>query len=368
LVWVHGNDVVKPEGLTLTRSYRSLYATTTTNSYRYDPGLNVMKQILTTTGRALPNMRGVASTSSDLDLLNFTGLWYRSDGDSVSPHATDWNQGLQFGATLDWIGHGVVLASGDLLAPSAATFTADGDTLATAVGSAGVRRSTDQGVTWTPANEGLGTDQSIWSLHVDTEGTVYALASHNFDGNITVGRLYKSADNGHTWQSTLGFFPSSIGNPVKLTLAEDRLYLCGPSLIMSTSAGEVWTSIEGPWGSARVNDVVELRRRRLLVLTSLGVYITEAPVSVGESEAPSRSISVKGLTARYHRGVLTVERDAESSGGSVHVYDLAGRMVVSVPGESVQWVEGRGEVQVHIAHGTYIVQASGLAATIVVAE
>ena len=56
----------------------------------------------------------------------------------------------------------------------------------------GVFRSTDNGDSWTPVNNGLDCG-NIWSLAIDSNGTVFA-------GTAGCGTgVYRSTDNGESW-------------------------------------------------------------------------------------------------------------------------------------------------------------------------
>jgi photosystem II stability/assembly factor-like uncharacterized protein len=95
----------------------------------------------------------------------------------------------------------------------------------------GVFRSTDDGHSWTPINQGIsGTTPLAWRLARASNGTLYALVARRSEdgsiGNSGDGALYRSADRGDSWSRIE--LPMGANAPNGIAIDPDdpqRLYL-----------------------------------------------------------------------------------------------------------------------------------------------
>jgi photosystem II stability/assembly factor-like uncharacterized protein len=123
-------------------------------------------------------------------------------------------------------------------------------TLYAAVFNKGVFKSTDDGRTWSPRNEGLDpANPFAWRLAMLPDGTLYLVVVKNqLPGREKAGALYRSCDRAGHWQKVDlpdGVdFPNDVsfdpGNPLRLYLA------CWPQVVEGRNVGGgVWASDDG---------------------------------------------------------------------------------------------------------------------------
>ena len=89
-------------------------------------------------------------------------------------------------------------------------------------------RSTDNGINWTRANNGL-TDNRVWALAVDSSDNFFAAST---DG------IFRSSDDGGTW------LPVRSGRALTLAISPDNyIFAAVNGLVRSTDDGITWTQI-----------------------------------------------------------------------------------------------------------------------------
>ena len=150
----------------------------------------------------------------------------------------------------------------------------------------GVWRSSNNGVTWQPLTDNLGS-LAVGSLvvapgaHPRNQATIYlGTGEGNFSGDSYAGvGIYKSTDSGHTWQGPFGFaqFHGRSINALAVdstnpnnVLAGSATAICGISglnpcgaglanraLYRSADGGQTWTQVLPTSGTERVSRVLQ---------------------------------------------------------------------------------------------------------------
>lgn len=120
---------------------------------------------------------------------------------------------------------------------------------------AGIWKSTDKGVTWSPLSNGLPpTPQGRIGLTISqqTAGLLYALY---VDTNSNVGGVFRSIDAGATWTNESGDIdPSILGGfgwyfgKIRVNPQNDaELWVLGVDLWRSSNTGSNWLMVGPPW-------------------------------------------------------------------------------------------------------------------------
>jgi len=136
----------------------------------------------------------------------------------------------------------------------------------------GIFRSTDDGNSWAPVNNGITnsgvTTATFWSLAVNSSGHVFAGAS----GFLPDLGVYRSTDNGDTWVHFSADFPDAV---VSLAVNSIGVIFAGTSsagLFMSADNGETWTEIASPFMDTGVWSIAITSEDHLIVGTGLQFY------------------------------------------------------------------------------------------------
>jgi photosystem II stability/assembly factor-like uncharacterized protein len=108
--------------------------------------------------------------------------------------------------------------------------------------SGGVFRSMDNGNNWTAVNNGLP-EQSIFGLAIDSSGNLFAGTIE--DLGLTSGGLYRSTDGGQNWQQLTNGLPGSGVSSVVIN-SQGHIYI-------STMTDGVYRSLEGGNSWSAVN-------------------------------------------------------------------------------------------------------------------
>ena len=118
----------------------------------------------------------------------------------------------------------------------------------------GIYLSRDGGDSWTPANDALTQDASVYGLAVDLQNpqVVYAATSNH--------GLLKTADGGQNWQTVQGGLPQAGGTTVTISPTNTNFILAGferKALYLSTDGGQTWKpSARGMNPEAQITSVV----------------------------------------------------------------------------------------------------------------
>ncbi len=140
-----------------------------------------------------------------------------------------------------------------------------------------VQLSQDDGATWTNVTSRLpGLPEMTWINGIEAShhdaGTVY-IVSNNYRNDDFTNYVYRSTDNGDTWESITSDLPP---NRVARTLREDLrnpnvLYLGTElGLFYSNDAGANWVQLNGNLPTVAVNDLVLHPRDNDLILGTHG--------------------------------------------------------------------------------------------------
>ncbi|MCP5154788.1 MAG: hypothetical protein H6983_11515 [Ectothiorhodospiraceae bacterium] len=161
-------------------------------------------------------------------------------------------------STYDWSAQPVTWPDADQLRvePLAALPTAEGQ-IVLVTGDAGMLRSTDGGLSFTPSAAGLASAVSMAARSVSSPGTVYAASAASGVFSIPTA-LYRSDDAGAHWHR-LGRFPSR--NSVNALAVDptdgNRIYAAtGLGIAASADAGETWARLPGALANRTVRQVV----------------------------------------------------------------------------------------------------------------
>ncbi len=116
------------------------------------------------------------------------------------------------------------------------------------LGTSPLYRSADDGSTWQPFGSGLINDSANWtgiqSFFTDNSGRLYALTESS--GMIAPNALFSSSDNGATWQAIDGVFGSTV------VAADGTIFTTGMNDLFetffkrSTDGGKTWSDVAGP--------------------------------------------------------------------------------------------------------------------------
>lgn len=185
----------------------------------------------------------------------------------------------------------------------------------------GVLTSTDDGVTWSMSNTGLGQDLFCHDM-VAHNNVVYALMGYAIGLNRTRAWLYRSTDHGQTWTrgATL---PPEFKNPMELTVDRNgTVYCAGGGLVKSRDMGDSWEAVNGPDSSPFEPYDCLATEDGLYAVTEYGLY---------KSDVVS---SVTGSTADDVRNPIWVDHAIQLSSandisiGDVQLHDVYGRSIV----------------------------------------
>jgi photosystem II stability/assembly factor-like uncharacterized protein len=136
-----------------------------------------------------------------------------------------------------------------------------------------VFKSTDGGMSWSPASTGLpAVDALIRSLVIDPQNsrTLYAAANTYTGGNST-GSIFKSTDRGASWSAV------NSGGPIQLLVMDPQnhntIYAVTTSgLLRSTDAGGTWTLASSSLPATYVNSlVIDPRNTNIFYAVSAGL-------------------------------------------------------------------------------------------------
>ena len=162
------------------------------------------------------------------------------------------------GATWTNLGHPIGANNGAITSIIVDPTSAAGSrTLYCAIMGHGVYKSTNDGVSWTAANNGLGmpSNMNAWMLRRMPDGTLYCALTEAMSGSARYpGALFKSTDGAGTWTkvNTGQELPYIYGFDVDPT-DQDKIYVAsfqkagsgGEGLWRTTNGGTTWTKTLG---------------------------------------------------------------------------------------------------------------------------
>lgn len=161
------------------------------------------------------------------------GILYASTGWSGYFRSTD--------NGLNWtpINNGLVWPAGEIVvSPDGILFASDQEII----------RSFDQGETWEPCDNGLGRNPG--SMAFNSSGHLYVVTGDGTDGPAA---LYVTEDNGDSWSQIPVPFASYMETVVIGINSMDHLFIGGPAtLLRSTDNGNTWTDISPEEGYANI--------------------------------------------------------------------------------------------------------------------
>ncbi len=130
----------------------------------------------------------------------------------------------------------------------------------------GVFRSSNQGISWTPADSGLGDDTTVAHLAVDTGGVLFA---------ATYTELFRSTDSGNFWAR----IDTGRITAITVDFRNRILMVRGHSLFRSTDHGVSWIDLHVPVpGAATISSVATDRTGRICI----GTYTTRGLQSLDD--------------------------------------------------------------------------------------
>jgi photosystem II stability/assembly factor-like uncharacterized protein len=167
--------------------------------------------------------------------------------------------------------------------------------------SSGIHRSTDDGISWNESNDGIDPSDGIawWSKP--------AVAAAPW-GDLYVSYLatmYRSADNGKSWQKMDQTWPGRIVTAILATAQGEMFIGTGPNggVLRSTDRGETWeqtapnlTSIDPLYMPVNVTQMFVTRSGAIIAATDSASIIRTATFDVA---------GVKGTTAAEEKGAIT---------------------------------------------------------------
>jgi len=170
--------------------------------------------------------------------------------------------------------------------PDALAYAPDG-TLLGGFGD-GMKRSADNGTTWTASGTGLPSNRPPSAITVDSRGVIYAVVG---------GSIFRSSDNGNRWTSA-GRDPGSEVVNVLTIAPNGTLYAALPgSLRRSTDGGASWSSITSGLDPQKIiTDVAVVNDMVFASLLNGGVYrfTGSSWMPVGDPSMHLQTFSVTG--------------------------------------------------------------------------
>lgn len=212
----------------------------------------------------------------------------------------------------------------------------------------GVLTSTDNGVTWSMSNSGLGKDLFCYDMMVHGN-VVYAFMSYATGLNRTRAWLYGSTDAGKTWIAGSALPPEFI-NPMELSVDDNgTLYCAGGGLVKSHDMGDSWESINGPVDVPFKPYDCQATEYGLYVVTELGLYRTDIISSVSEPEGNHEGVPY------WNGSSIVLPSTTDLTVSTIELYDTYGRPIeISIRGVEIM-------PSTALASGLYILTIDGRA-------
>ncbi len=225
--------------------------------------------------------------------------------------------------------------------------------------SAGVHRTTDNGVTWTPMNNGIPFGATVYALTqrnlyllagADTGGVyrtsdgglnwkhttldsgwVYSIVNMNNSPDLYAGtfggRVYYSKNNGDDWtRIDSGLIAQTEGRPVRALLSFGNYIYAGVSgagVFRTNDTGKVWQSINNGIGVTDIRALAAFKDKLYAGSQYGGVYMSSDSGAVWKQ-------SIAGLDVLKIRAFAFIGNRpfAATDGGGVYICDLSVSMGV----------------------------------------
>lgn len=135
----------------------------------------------------------------------------------------------------------------------------------------GIYKSADNGLSWDSVLLESGGLASYFALAINAQGDLFA-GRYAPDDTIQVIR---STDGGHTWAPASGGIPANGGRVFALAIDKEGRLFTGKEyggLYRSESNGDTWESLDADWGN--LNDLAVNAEGHIFAATSYGVFFS----------------------------------------------------------------------------------------------
>lgn len=189
-------------------------------------------------------------------------------------------------------------------------------------------RSMDEGITWSPAQNGIETNAIVQYMTSDNNGDIYAAANRS-DGNTYTPQLYKSTDMGETWGLVnINGFPVS-GNAAFLNVNHTGSEFLISYQNIETSENDIYISADGmAW--SKLDNVPSGFYAIDIVISNNDTWFVSG-VDIASSIGRLYSSTNKGATWEP-MGTMGIEDDSQFL-GAIHSVD--GQLLLSASRKEV---------------------------------